>query len=53
MPGKFDGFPLNIFDDAIFDTKNPDPPVLKIRMSTSIGVPPVKYSAQVLTVDNP
>lgn len=53
MVGIFDGFPLSIFDDAIFDTKNPDPPVLKIRLRTSISIPPTSYAAQVLTVDNP
>ena len=53
MVGIFDGFPMSIFDDAIFDTKNPDPPVLLIRLKTSIAIPPDKYSVQVLTVDNP
>ncbi len=52
MVGIFDGFSMSIFDDAIFDTKNPDPPVLKIRLKTTIGVPATKYSVQVLTVDN-
>jgi len=53
MVGIFDGFPMGIFDDAIFDTKNPSPPVLKIRLSTSINLPSTSYAAQVLTVDNP
>ncbi len=53
MVGIFDGFSMNIFDDAIFDTQNPDPPVLKIRLTTSILVPPNRYSVQVITVDNP
>lgn len=52
MVGIFDGFSLNIFDDAIFDTQIFIPPTLKIRLRTSIKVPSTSYSVQVLTVDN-
>lgn len=31
MPGMFDGFSLNIFDDAIFDTKIQDIPQIRSR----------------------
>ncbi|MCK5600891.1 hypothetical protein KAR91_03420 [Candidatus Pacearchaeota archaeon] len=48
MVGIFDGFPLNIFDDAIFDTKNPDPPVLTVREIAAVGVPPTAYSVRVV-----
>jgi len=48
MVGIFDGFSLNIFDDAIFDTKNPDPPVLTIRQIASVGVPPTSFSVRVI-----
>ncbi len=52
MPGIFDGFSFNIFDDAIFDTVLDTPPALQIRLRTSIKVPPNRYSVQVLTVSN-
>lgn len=48
MPGIFDGFPLNIFDDAIFDTKNTVPSPLKVRQIASIGVPPTSFSVRVV-----
>ncbi len=48
MPGMFDGFQLNIFDDAIFDTKiQTGPPP---RIITSIEVPPTIYTNQVIDV---
>ena len=48
MPGMFDGFPLNIFDDAIFDTKvQAGPPP---RIITSIKIPPSNYTNQVVDV---
>ena len=50
MVGIFDGFPLSIFDDAIFDTKNPDPPVLQVREETSLGVPPTDFTVQVIDI---
>jgi len=48
MPGMFDGFSLNIFDDAIFDTKiqvGPPP-----RIITSILIPPSNFTNQVVDV---
>jgi len=48
MPGMFDGFPLNIFDDLIFDTKiqvGPPP-----RIITSIKIPPTIYTNRVIDV---
>jgi len=50
MPGIFDGFPMGIFDDAIFDTVLDIPPALRIRQRASIGVPPTKYSVRVIDV---
>lgn len=48
MPGMFDGFQLNIFDDAIFDTVLDDPPALQIRQVVSNGVPATVFSNQVV-----
>ena len=48
MPGIFDGFPLSIFDDAIFDTKLVIPAPLKIRQIASVGVPPTSFSVRVI-----
>jgi len=50
MPGMFDGFQLNIFDDAIFDTVDDLPPVLKIRERVVNGVPPTKFTNQVVDI---
>lgn len=50
MPGIFDGFPLRIFDDAIFDTTFYAPPALKVRQRASVPVPPTKYSIRVIDV---
>jgi len=48
MPGMFDGFSLNIFDDAIFDTKiQTGPPP---RIITSIQFPRTDYTNQVVDV---
>jgi len=50
MPGMFDGFSLGIFDDAIYDTVDDPPPVLEIRQIVVNGVPPTKYTNQVVDV---
>lgn len=50
MPGIFDGFPMSIFDDAIFDTVLDLPPALRIRERAAIGVPPDRYSVRVIDV---
>ena len=50
MPGMFDGFQLNIFDDAIFDTTDTPPPVLKIRQRVVNGVPRTKFTNQVIDI---
>lgn len=44
----FDGFPMGIFDDAIFDTKLVDPSPLPVREETSVGVPPTNFTVQVV-----
>ncbi len=48
MPGMFDGFQLNIFDDAIFDTILDAPPVLTTREIVALGVPPTRFSVRVV-----
>jgi len=50
MPGIFDGFSFSIFDDAIFDTVDDQPPVLEIRQRVVNGVPPTKYTNQVIDI---
>ncbi len=50
MPGIFDGFPLSIFDDAIFDTKLVIPTPIPIREETSVGVPATEFTVQVVDV---
>ena len=50
MPGMFDGFPMGIFDDSIFDTVFDTPPALRIRQRAGLGVPPDKYSVRVIDV---
>lgn len=50
MPGMFDGFPLGIFDDAIFDTVFDTPPAIPIRQVSSVQIPPDGYSVQVIDI---
>ena len=48
MPGMFDGFSLNIFDDAIFDTKiQTGPPP---RIITTIKIPATIWTNRVIDV---
>lgn len=44
MPGMFDGFQLNIFDDNIFDTKIQDVPTIRLR--TIVNVPPTGQNGE-------